>query len=340
MATTAVSPATLASAFVARLLREVGRRGIAVHDLYRATGVSPTHDDPQLRVALHVYFKLWAALIERADDPELPIVLASSLTIDDMQMLGFLAMTSASGCAAVSCISHYLSLLTEGGAWALERRGDTLAAEWRRLVPGGAEQGPANEFAVAQFVRIVRELQHHDIAPTRITFRHEQPARIAAHERFFRCPIEWSSPVDGVELAAHTLAFTPVLANPGLHRFLRAQADAMLAQRAAARATIVEQIRDAIAVELPSGPPALSCVARRLAMSERSLRRTLHRDQQSFRQIVEHVRKARAIELLTNGSTSITDVSATLGFSDPSAFSRAFKRWCGCSPQRFARTAA
>jgi len=338
MATTAVSPATLASAFVARLLREVGRRGIAVHDLYRATGVSPTHDDPQLRVALHVYFKLWAALIERADDPALPIVLASSLTIDDMQMLGFLAMTSASGCAAVSCISHYLSLLTEGGAWALERRGDVLAAEWQRLVPGGAEQGPANEFAVAQFVRVVRELQHDDIAPSRITFRHAQPARIAAHERVFRCAIEWCAPADTVELAARTLAFTPVLANPGLHRFLRAQADAMLAQRGTA--TLVEQVRNAVAVELPSGPPALSCVARRLAMSERNLRRTLHRDQQSFRQIVEHVRKERAIELLSNGTTSITDVSATLGFSDPSAFSRAFKRWCGCSPQSFARTAA
>ena len=73
-------------------------------------------------------------------------------------------------------------------------------------------------------------------------------------------------------------------------------------------------------------------------MSERSLRRALQRTDQSFRQIVEDVRKDRAIELLRAGTSSITDVAATLGFSDPSAFSRAFKRWCGVCPQSYVET--
>jgi AraC-like DNA-binding protein len=74
-------------------------------------------------------------------------------------------------------------------------------------------------------------------------------------------------------------------------------------------------------------------------MSERSLRRTLHKDQQSFRQIVEHVRKVRAIEMLQARTTSVSEIATMLGYSDPSAFSRAFKRWCGRSPQSFARAA-
>ena len=330
---------TLSSRIVGRLIDHASERGLpprAVRDLHQITGMNPLHDEEAaVRVSMRGYFGLWASMVRATQNPGLPIELARSITIDDFELLGFLVLTSASGADAVDTLFRYLPLLTEGGEWSREASDELHVARWTRTVDGGElEHRVANEFAVAQYLRVLRQVRRHDIVPVRVTFRHRAPTGTRAHAEFFRCPVVWGAPADTVCLARRALEFTPALANPGLHAFLRARGDELLAARTAT-STITDQIRAAIAVELPSGPPPLSRVARRLAMSERSLRRTLHREQQSFRHIVEGVRKDRAIELLQAGQVSIGEVSSRLGFSDPSAFSRAFKRWCGRSPQSF-----
>jgi AraC-like DNA-binding protein len=329
---------TLSSRIVGRLIEQASHRGLApttIRQLHRVTGMNPLHDDEtSVRVSMHGYFGLWAEIVRATQNPGLPIELASTIAIEDFQLLGFLMMTSASGMDAIQSLCRYLPLLTEGGEWSFEST-ELHVARWRRIVDAGElEERVANEFAVAQYVRVLRQVRRTELAPARVTFKHRQPTSTKVHAEFFRCPIEWCAPVDSVCFDPRALQFAPPLANPSLHTFLRAQADEIIALRGAP-SSLTEQIREAIAVELPSGPPPLSRVARRLAMSERSLRRTLHREQQSFRQIVDGVRKDRAIELLRSGHVSIAEVSSRLGFSDPSAFSRAFKRWCGRSPQSF-----
>ena len=330
---------TLSSRIVGRLIEQASQRGMeptTIRDLHRITGMNPLHDDEAgVRVSMRGYFGLWASMIEATQNPGLPIELANAIEIEDFQLLGFLVMTSPNGVEAVQTLFRYLPLLTEGGEWSIDQQDDRHTARWRRIVDAGElEQRVANEFAVAQYVRVLRQLRRADLTPVRVTFRHRAPASTRAHAQFFRCTIEWCAPIDSVCFEPRAFQFTPTLANPSLHAFLRAQGDELLDGRANS-SSIADQIREAIAVELPSGAPPLSRVARRLAMSERSLRRTLHREQQSFRQIVECVRRDRAIELLQSGNVSIGEVSSRLGFSDPSAFSRAFKRWCGRSPQSF-----
>jgi len=333
---------TLSSRIVGRLIEQATHRGLEptqIRHLHRITGTSPlrpANDEMPVRVSMHGYFDLWASIVRATQNPGLPIELANTIALEDFQLLGFLVMTSGSGVEAIAQLFRYLPLLTEGGEWSLDANDEELhVARWRRIVDAGQlEERVANEFAVAQYVRVLRQMRRHDLVPVRVAFKHRAPSCTRAHAEFFRCPIEWCAPVDSVCFDPRVLEFKPALANPGLHAFLCAQAEGVLETRAAP-SSIAEQIREAIAVELPNGSPPLSRIARRLAMSERSLRRTLQREQQSFRQIVDRVRMDRAIELLQSGHVSIGDVSSRLGFSDPSAFSRAFKRWCGRSPQSY-----
>jgi len=323
-------PAMLSAKIVARLIEQAAQRGVdakTLRELHRVTGLSPLQGEAGERVSIDGYFQLWAALARSTRDPALAIELAQAITVEDYQLLGFVVMTSPTGHDAARNLCAYLPLLTEGGTWTLDADDDTVVARWRRSVPAS---GVANEFAVAQLVNILRQLRRGPLAPARVTFRHARPAVTAAHERFFACPVEWDAPADSVVLEARALGFAPALANARLHAYLRAQADDALARRRAP-ASLVERIRDVVAAELPSGLPPVSRVARRLSISERSLRRTLSREHQSFRQIVDGVRKDRATELLAAGR-SVAEAAALLGFSDPSAFSRAFKRWCGHPP--------
>jgi AraC-like DNA-binding protein len=321
----------LSAKIVARLIEQAAARGVdgsTLRELHRLTGMNPLHSDAGERVSIAGYFALWNALASSLDDPGVAIELAQAIAIEDYQLLGFLVMTSATGIAAARNLSAYLRLLTEGGEWSLATGDDVLMARWRRTVPAS---GGANEFAVAQLVHILRQLRQKRLVPLAVSFRHAAPASVAAHERFFGCAITWDADADGVDLDPRSLRFVPRLANPDLHAFLCAQADEVLARRREP-ASLVERIREVIAAELPLGAIPASRVARRLAISERSLRRTLSREQQSFRQIVETVRKDRAIALLAAGDCTVAEVATSLGFSDPSAFSRAFKRWCGHPP--------
>ena len=86
---------------------------------------------------------------------------------------------------------------------------------------------------------------------------------------------------------------------------------------------------------LPEGPPSKSQIARRLAMSERTLHRQLADRDESFQTIATRVRRDAAESLLTTSHHSIADVAFLTGFSDQTAFTRAFKRWTGTTPAAF-----
>jgi len=106
-----------------------------------------------------------------------------------------------------------------------------------------------------------------------------------------------------------------------------------------AQVSTTGRARGAIIDALPDGEPAAPSIAKRLGMSERSLRRALAAEGESFRGLVEAVRKERAALLIGDRRASLAEVAFALGFSELSAFSRAFKRWNGCAPSDARRAA-
>ena len=99
--------------------------------------------------------------------------------------------------------------------------------------------------------------------------------------------------------------------------------------------TIQPTLRGFGATRLKGEVPPLSEVASALAMSERSIQRGLRDEDTSYRQLVDEVRKDLALQHLGRPGTSATDVAFLLGFSEPSAFTRAFRRWTGSAPTQF-----
>jgi AraC-like DNA-binding protein len=81
--------------------------------------------------------------------------------------------------------------------------------------------------------------------------------------------------------------------------------------------------------------PTLEEVAAALAMSDRTLQRELRNEQTSFRELVDVVRREIAVQQLAQPGNSAAEVGFLLGFSDPSAFTRAFRRWTGTAPAAF-----
>ena len=110
-----------------------------------------------------------------------------------------------------------------------------------------------------------------------------------------------------------------------------------LAGRAPGEGEIAARVRASVAAELPGREPSVAAVARRLATSARTLQRRLGEEGTSFARLVDEVRRERAETFLRAGDVSIAEVSWLVGFSEQSAFTRAFRRWTGTSPTDFRR---
>jgi AraC-like DNA-binding protein len=98
---------------------------------------------------------------------------------------------------------------------------------------------------------------------------------------------------------------------------------------------LTERVRSAIAAELAGGNPTVAYVARRLHMSPRTLERRLERESTTFSAVLEDLRKQLAFRYVGSASLELTEIAFLLGFSQTTAFHRAFKRWTGDTPLKY-----
>ncbi|MNR08374.1 HTH-type transcriptional regulator VirS [compost metagenome] len=78
-------------------------------------------------------------------------------------------------------------------------------------------------------------------------------------------------------------------------------------------------------------------VARHLCMSKRTLQRRLQELEMEFGELVEEIRQATAMDMVSHSPLSLTEIAQRLGYAEPSSFTRAFRRWSGLTPREFRR---
>jgi AraC-like DNA-binding protein len=152
---------------------------------------------------------------------------------------------------------------------------------------------------------------------------------VAPYVVHFEATVTFGAPVDELFFDAALLDLPLSTSDPETAAAIETRATEMRA-RSELR-PFGERVRAAVQAELGASRPSLTSVARRLGVGARSLRRQLEAEKISLRAIVASERRERAVELLKSGA-SIKDVAFQLGFSEPSAFSRAYKRRTGRSP--------
>jgi AraC-like DNA-binding protein len=122
--------------------------------------------------------------------------------------------------------------------------------------------------------------------------------------------------------------------DPVLRRWLERQAAAILA-RLPASGDVRDEVQNALSSQMTAGDMGIDVVARRLATTPRTLQRRLARAGTSFATLCDDARRQAAHTYLADTTLSIAEVTYLLGYSEPTAFHRAFKRWHGTTPQAF-----
>jgi AraC-like DNA-binding protein len=304
-------------------------------DLLAGVGLSPDPDGVDW-AGQSVDEETYYELLERiagTTDPEFPFRYARALQPDDLGALGLAIKTAPTLGAALERLVRYVLVLSDTLQYELvdEPSGRVFALVGRPHHRRGA--AIANECALAAVTSMLRNVSGVRLTPVLVEFQHGAPEVGRHHADFFGCPVRFESAVNGVHLDHAQLAQRTLLADDGLSAYLISRLDDLTARKAPR--SIVDDIRAAIADALPDGQPGKSQIARRLAISERTLHRHLADHGETFQAIATQARRDAAESLLTTTRHSIADVAFLTGFSDQTAFTRAFRRWTGTTPAAF-----
>ncbi len=164
-------------------------------------------------------------------------------------------------------------------------------------------------------------------------FMHPRREVAAECRRFFHCVIERGAPQDVIGLSSEILEIQIPSADNRLGHMLQSYADDLLRHvRHEREETLREKVMNIIRRRLSSGEVSLRDVAMRLGVSERTLRRHLAEVQVTFSDLLDEVRRDLANQWLFGTTFDLKHISFLLGYSEPAAFSRAYKRWSGQRP--------
>ncbi|MHA6493948.1 AraC family transcriptional regulator [Pseudomonas borbori] len=320
---------TIASHFVRAALRGAQSHGHDCTPLLRQLAIQPALlDEPRARIAPEQFARLMQVLWETLDD----------------EYLGFGRQRSKRGTFAMMChaIIHCRSLekaLSRGALFYSlfpDAPGITLAREgdWARLSVDGANLCDPDHFLVESLLVIWHRLGSwligQRIRLEEATFTYAKPDHAAEYELLFPCSRRFSAGRTSLLFHARYLAMPLLQDERTLKQFLQ-HSPADLLARPDGGDSLISQIRRLLGRDC-SNWPDLDTVAQQLHMSPQTLRRHLREEGSSFQELKDHLRRDLAIYHLGRDELGIQDIAEQLGFSEPSAFHRAFKKWTGLTP--------
>ncbi|WP_437604353.1 AraC family transcriptional regulator ligand-binding domain-containing protein [Sorangium sp. So ce590] len=309
------------------------RDGLEAEDVRRVIALpSGFLEKRGARVSIAMVRRVWSGLTDpRAAGPLLGLRAARQLPLGSLDLLDYLSMASTTGAEAFSHLTRYLPLLADAGRVWTESDGQSF--RFRHDAPGGVPS--LAELLLGLVVARSHALFGPAHAPRRVQFAHAPLAAASRYEEVLGVPVQFGGRFDEI-VFDRDIARAPIASqDPQLRCILVAQAEEALSRldvcgRVAHDEEFVPAFRHALALALDAGDASLARIGESFGMSARTLQRRLAAAHVSHRELLQQLRLERARQAL--GAAQLKAVSHELGYSSPSAFHRAFKRWTGLTP--------
>ncbi len=302
-----------------------------------AAGVDPDAPiDAKVMVEDKDYYKFFAGLA-RADPngQELPLRVGATMRCEDYGAFGLAWKSAPTLRGSCERASRYARVLTsvatyevrvadEGVYMHLHRDGDRARLGLRL----------SNEATIASIAAISQEVSVATFQALAIYFKHDAPESTQAHERHFGCPVHFGAGMDALLISHGTMQTPNRVGDAGIVKFFDRHLEEELATFDDDIA-LERRVRVQISQSLSQGVPTVSEIAEHLGMSGRTLQRRLSDRGHTFQKLVDEARRELAERLLKTTLYPLAEVAFLTGFSEQSAFNRAFKRWAGQTPRSF-----
>jgi AraC-like DNA-binding protein len=315
-------------------------RGVDANTLLQQLGLDlSSTSDPLARFPAHLGLAFWQKALAQMDDELIGMDVALQQFMPlNFNSLGYALMASENLGQMYLRLSRYAHIVTDAadirfevneGAGRLTINGDAALL----ATVDDATRWSIFDYAVLTIVRGSRMLYGRDFMPLEIRLQRQRPSEHAKLERVLRCVPIYGSEANALVVDLAALNKPLSYANLDVVKASETMLDRY--QSNISERPLKEQLATVFKELLPSGEPRQEDVAGRLAITLRTLQRRLSEEQTCYRDVLNDTRHQLALSYLAGEQYSIGEAAFLLGFSEVSAFTRAFKRWTGTSPREW-----
>src|SRR5271170_4706074 len=331
-------PGTIAICFVAAALQSVRARNLNADELLAKVGLSASLlQVPQARVSAKLYGALWRAIAFALDD-EFFGQDSRRMKVGSFAMLCHSVVVCKTLAQALDRSLRFYALILDDISANLEREAREARIILNERVAGTGRMF-AHELLLMLLYGVSCWLVGRRIPILRTEFSYPEPAHSAEYRLMYCAELAFNRPNTVIAFEASYLDLPVVQNERSIKEFLRTAPESILVKYKNG-SSLTAKIRRRLRQFLPGEVPDFEGLADELNMTSATMRRRLHEEGASYQSIKDQLRRDLAISYLSHSSRSVMDIALELGFSERSAFHRAFRKWTGASPGEFRAMAA
>lgn len=333
--------------FAASLARMLSERGLDQAQSTLAAGIGFDVLDPQAsgyrsEIPALAYSRLYRRVMTALQDETFGLRRDVGMKPGAFRMMCYCLLGCANLGRAVARICEFHQVFYDGQLeMRLTREGES--ARFEIVVPAQAKALAADSAflmspaaaacGLSMWHRFFGWLIGHPLALDRVELSGSPPANLVRYRQLFNCELQFGVAIPAFIFPADYLAYPLVHNEDSLRDFLRTAPYQLLTMPAdPGKQSLVDQVRALIGHDFSRGFPSFERITELLHMSAPTLRRRLKREGTTFQELKDNCRREASIDYLNRPELSINDVAILMGFTDPSAFYRSFKKWTGMTP--------
>jgi AraC-like DNA-binding protein len=286
-------------------------------------------------------YQLWcqylAELSRYANNPKLGIELGELAEAEHGGILAYLVSSCETLGDALIHFTRYQSLLYGDDAQ-VESVAENILIRWSPNIKSSLGTQISDEVLIVGLVCFIKRLVGPLNELPKIGFIHDKPSYSAAYEEHLGDRLSFGGRVLTVEFPVRYLALEIHNPEPVLKDILEQQAEVLLQQENSSNSDFSIKVRVELKHCINESRMTLESLSLKMHMSSRTLHRRLQALGINFNQLLKDIRLEMALEYLDEGKLSLTDISELLGYTEQSAFSRAFKQWTEQAPKQYLKT--
>jgi AraC-like DNA-binding protein len=325
---------TVAAGLARGLMEFAVAKGAGRTALLERSGIAPSDlADQDNRIPFAKYVALMRAAKELTHDRALALHYGESNDMSEISVVGLITNASETMLEAFWQLSRYGRLVVEfdggpdrfrlaqerGGLWVVDNRRnpndfpELTESTFARMVCG------PRRFGVAQVAK-------------QIHVTHAAPAYAAEYERVFQVPVTFESDWNAMLIDETWMHHRVQLQPRYVFSVLSERAEALIKELEDSK-SVRGRVESLLMPVLHKGDASMDLIAGKMGVSRQTLFRRLKAEGATFEKVLDELRHRLALDYLKGRKVSVNETAYLVGFSDPAAFSRAFKRWTGMSPR-------
>lgn len=318
------------------LVRLAVTKGADADALWARSGIDPAElEDQDNRVSMTRYIALMRAAKDLTNDPALALHYGEAVDLGELSITGLIMNASATMGDAFSQMNRFgrLAIEVEGvGAGADRFKGAIRdGAYW--VVDRRTNPNDFPELTEVTFARMAcqprRFLPKPHVLEAHVT--HAAPDYAAEYERVLGCPVVFNSHWNAIRMDPMLSSYRVALQPRYVFGVLSEKAEALLHELELSKSTR-GRVESLLMPVLHTGDVSMAAIAGKMAVSRQTLFRRLRAEDATYEKVLDELRHRLALHYLGGRKASVNETAYLVGFSDPAAFSRAFKRWTGKNP--------